>query len=112
MEENELFGHEPEPGIDDVDELLPPNLMSAGGEPARPLEPTRAVGVPHRYRRSLGAAALAGGMIGLRDIIENPKDERPVVEQHVDEDDVDRPIMIELDPDDPKATVVRIRPDL
>jgi hypothetical protein len=33
-----------------------------------------------------------------------------VVEQHVDEGDVDRPIMVDFDPDDPKATVVHIRP--
>lgn len=118
VDDDETYGDEPEfghePGLDDggIDELVPPHLMALDGETVGPIDPAPAIGVPHRYRRSLGAAALAGGMIGLRDIIENPKDERPVVEQHVDEGDVDRPIMIDFDPDDPKATVVRIRPDV
>jgi len=110
VQDDETFGHEPEPGEIDIDEFVPPHLLAVDGESSGPIEPAPAVGVPHRYRRSLGAAALAGGMIGLRDIIENPKDDRPVVEQHVDEGDVDRPIMVDFDPDDPKATVVHIRP--
>ena len=48
-------------------------------------------------------------MIGLREVLENPRDDRPVVEQHVDEGDVDRPIDVVVGPDDPSASVVRIR---
>lgn len=65
--------------------------------------------IPHRYRRSMGASALAAGMIGLRDLLELPKDDRPVVEQFVGEDDRPRAIEVELDPDDPAASVVRLR---
>ena len=48
-------------------------------------------------------------MIGLRDILEEPKDDRPVVEQFADEDDRERPIEVDLDPDDPAASVVTLR---
>ena len=48
-------------------------------------------------------------MIGLRDILESPKDDRPVVEQQTDGDYVERPIEVFLDPDDPSASIVVIR---
>ena len=111
MQDDEPFGHAP--GEDaDPDPLLPPHLIALDDEPAPPVEPTPATHIPHRYRRSIGASALAAGMIGLRDIIEDPKDDRPVVEQFADEGDRDRPIEVDLDPDDPSASVVRIRPDV
>lgn len=93
----------------DVDPLLPPFLVVVSGEPAEPIRPTRSAGVPHRYRRSIGASVLAAGMLGLRDVLEEPNDDRPVVEQHATEGDVDRPVVVELDPDDPSASVVRLR---
>ena len=65
--------------------------------------------IPHRYRRSGGASMLAAGMIGLRDILESPKDDRPVVEQHTNDDDIERPIEVFLDPDDPASSLVVIR---
>jgi hypothetical protein len=65
--------------------------------------------IPHRYRRSAGASMLAAGLIGLREVIDPPKDDRPVVEQFADEDDIDRPIEVFLDPDDPAASLVVIR---
>ena len=52
---------------------------------------------------------MAAGMIGLRDILESPKDDRPVVEQQTDDDDIERPIEVFLDPDDPSASIVVIR---
>lgn len=75
--------------------------------PVRP--PTTAARIPSKYRQSAGASILAAGLLGLRDVIEPPKDDKPVVEQFADEGDRDRPIEVYLDPDDPAASVVVIR---
>ena len=96
--DEEPFGFLP---VDAVDPLLD------DGEP-KPVEVERGH-IPHRYRRSAGASMLAAGMIGLREILESPKDDRPVVEQHTDGDDRKRPIEVFLDPDDPSASMVVIR---
>ena len=100
---DEPFGHEPAADDTDVDPLLPPVLATPAAD-----APTMER-IPHRYRRSMGSAALAAGMIGLRDILEDPKDSRPVVEQFADEDDRERPIEVDLDPDDPSASTVTVR---
>lgn len=71
--------------------------------------PNSADRIPSKYRRSAGASMLAAGLLGLRDVIEPPKDDRPVVEQFADEGDQERPIEVYLDPDDPAASVVVIR---
>jgi hypothetical protein len=109
--DDEPFGHLPEEddvtGTADADPLLPPALAD-DEEPER-IDAAHLRRIPHRYRRSLGASALAAGMLGLRDIIEGPKDDNPVVEQFQGEDDVDRPVEVHLDPDDPAASVVRLR---
>ncbi|MFZ4519051.1 MAG: hypothetical protein ACOYOP_11720 [Microthrixaceae bacterium] len=104
MSADEPFGHPVDPveGAE-PDPLLPPVLQRHSPE-----VPT-ADRIPHRYRGSVAAAALAAGMIGLRDILEEPKDDRPVVEQHADGPDRDRPIWVELDPDDPTNSVVTLR---
>ena len=75
--------------------------------PVRP--PSTADRIPSKYRRSAGASMLAAGLLGLRDVIEPPKDDKPVVEQFADEGGGDRPIEVYLDPDDPSASVVVIR---
>lgn len=71
--------------------------------------PPTAARIPSKYRQSAGASILAAGLLGLRDVIEPPKDDKPVVEQYADEGDGDRPIEVYLDPDDPAASVVVIR---
>jgi hypothetical protein len=100
---DEPFGHEPAGDGTEVDPLLPPVLATP------PADAPTMERIPHRYRRSMGSAALAAGMIGLRDILEDPKDSRPVVEQFADEDDRERPIEVDLDPDDPSASTVTVR---
>lgn len=112
MQDDEPFGHVPEPdGDDDVDPLLPEELISLDDGERSPEDLATSSRVPHRYRTSIGASALAAGMIGLRDVLEDPKDDRPVVEQFADEGDRDRPVEVDLDPDEPSASVVRLRPD-
>ena len=71
--------------------------------------PAYATQIPSRYRQSASASILAAGLLGLRDIIEPPKDARPVIEQHTGDDDPDRPVEVYLDPDDPSASLVLIR---
>jgi hypothetical protein len=120
--DEEPFGFlpsEPDPVIDSsvdprgtpsLDLDSDPRLAAADPHEAQPLpaQPPRGH-IPHRYRRSGGASMLAAGMIGLRDILESPKDDRPVVEQHTNDDDIQRPIEVFLDPDDPSASLVVIR---
>jgi hypothetical protein len=111
VQDDEPFGHEPDddPDGSEVDPLLPPFLVPVSDELAPPIQPTPATRIPHRYRSSIGASVVAAGLIGLRDVIEEPKDDRPVVEQFADEGDKERPIEVDLDPDDPTASVVRLR---
>jgi hypothetical protein len=111
MSVDEPFGHPPE-GDDPlaVDPLLPPELRpepSGGGAEAGVDDAGSRI--PHRYRSSLAASALAAGMIGLRDVLEDPKDRRPVIEQFADEGDPDRPVRVRLDPDEPGVGVVHLR---
>ena len=104
VDPDEPFGHLPDPGPgDDPDD---PDVLDdddASGDA------TPAPRVPHRYRGSMAASALAAGMIGLRDVLEEPKDGRPVVEQFADQDDKERPIEVDLVPDDPAASTVTVR---
>jgi len=110
VDDDEPFGHIPDAGaIDEVDPLLPPFLVVVPDEQADPIEPVRSERIPHRYRRSISASVVAAGMLGLRDVLEEPRDNRPVVEQHADEGDVERPVEVHLDPDDPAASIVRLR---
>ncbi len=92
LSDEELYGPDAPPGV-----LPPPQL------------PRSADRIPSKYRKSAGASLLAAGLLGLRDIIEPPKDDRPVVEQHVDGDEPDRAIELYLDPDDPSRSMVVIR---
>lgn len=110
VDDDEPFGWERGDGVaDEVDPLLPPFLVAVPDEPTDPIDPVPSSGIPHRYRRSIGASVLAAGMLGLRDVLEEPKDRRPVIEQHVDGDDRERPVQVDLDPEDPSASVVRLR---
>jgi hypothetical protein len=111
MPDEEPFGHLPD---DDpaVDPLLPAELRpdaSDVGALGDPVDAPAGSRIPHRYRSSVAASALAAGMIGLRDVLEEPADRRPVIEQFADEGDSDRPVRVQLDPDEPGAGVVHLR---
>ncbi len=102
MDDEEPFGFLP-----DDDEFVDDPLATGTILPVAP--PISADRIPTRYRQSAGASILAAGLLGLRDIIDPPKDDRPVVEQHADEDESDRAIEVYLDPDDPSASIVVVR---
>lgn len=115
MQTDEPFGHEPVGDID-PDPLLPPELLDTQDSRAAATSAPGDVSsvsarIPHRYRGSVGASMLAASMIAMRDILESPKDDRPVVEQHLDEGDIERRVTVVLDPDDPSASFVQIRRD-
>jgi hypothetical protein len=113
VNDDEPFGHEPDDAPSPPDPFLPPELdaepSSEDPDATERIDAPHLRRIPHRYRRSLGASAMAAGMLGLRDVLDEPKDDTPVVEQYVGEGDTERPIQVELDPDDPAASVVRLR---
>lgn len=88
---------------DDPQEHLPPPRLL----PVAP--PATAAQIPSRYRQSAGASLIAAGLLGLRDIVDPPKDDRPVVEQYADDGEPWRGMEVYLDPDDPAASLVVIR---
>lgn len=92
------------PGEEDdpYGEFPPPRLT-----PVAP--PATAAQIPTRYRQSAGASLLAAGLLGLRDIIDPPKDERPAVEQYAHDGSQWDGVEVYLDPDDPAASLVVIR---
>jgi hypothetical protein len=100
--DDEPFGYLPV-GSDVDDPLLPPVLQRRSSATPTPQR------IPGRYRASLAASALAAGMIGLRDVLEDLEDARPVVEQHTAQPERDLGILVDLDPDDPAGSVVTLR---
>jgi len=108
VENDEPFGALP----DDLppqpeDDLLDPRSLGT----VLPVRlPSSAQRIPLRYRRSAGASMLAAGLIGLREVIDPAKGgDEPVIEQEEANSDVERPIEVYLDPDDPSASIVVIR---
>ncbi|CAB4553961.1 unannotated protein [freshwater metagenome] len=92
----------------------PPNLL--GSQDAQPDDgsqpdpvPVHRGHIPHKYRKSGAASMLAAGLIGLREILDPAKDQRSVIEQQTNDDDIKRPIEVFLDPDNPAASIVVIR---
>ncbi len=71
--------------------------------------PASADRIPSKYRKSAGATVLAAGLLGLRDAIEEPPDDEPVVEQRLAGGRPAGPVEVFLDPDDPAASMVVIR---
>ena len=66
-----------------------------------------------RFRRTSVGTALAAGLLGLRDVLEPPKDETPaIVEDWAGGEPFNDPIVLRLDPDHPQDSIVMIRPHL
>ena len=64
-----------------------------------------------RFRRTSVGAALAAGLLGLRDVLEPPKDETPaIVEDWAGGEPFNDPIVLRLDPDHPEDSIVMVRP--
>ena len=64
-----------------------------------------------KFRRTAVGTALAAGMLGLRDVLEPPKDETPaIVEEWAGGQPNASPIVLRLDPDHPEDSIVMVRP--
>ncbi len=84
-------------------EWLPPSW-----EPAEPIEPTRDV---DRFRRTTAGAILSAGMLGLEKVLMPERDERPPVTWESPGEPPGPPhLEFDLDPDDPAASTVTVRP--
>ena len=73
-----------------------------------PIEPS---GHIDRWRRSgsVGAAVLSGFALGLQEVFYPDQREAPAVVVEAGEPDTDRPVVADLDFDDPSASVVQVR---
>jgi hypothetical protein len=62
-------------------------------------------------KRRLGAAMLAGAMVGLNEaLFDKPKEEPVLVEANGAGNDDDDPLAVDLDPYDPSASIAVVRP--
>ena len=87
----------------DLPDDAPDDVVVAHADPA-PIE---------RFRRTSVGTALAAGLLGLRDVLEPPKDETPaIVEDWAGGEPFNDPIVLRLDPDHPEDSIVMVRPGL
>ena len=64
-----------------------------------------------QFRRSAVGSVFAAGLLGLRDVIEPPKDETPaIVEDWAGGEPFQDPYVLRLDPDHPEDSIVMVRP--
>jgi 4'-phosphopantetheinyl transferase len=64
-----------------------------------------------KFRGTAVGSVLAAGMLGLRDVLEPRRDEEiAIVQDHGAGPPVNDPIELQLDPDHPEESVVRVRP--
>jgi hypothetical protein len=61
-------------------------------------------------KRTLGAAMLAGAMVGLQEVLEGPKEEPVILETGSGAGNEDDPLALDLDPYDPAASIAVVRP--
>jgi 4'-phosphopantetheinyl transferase len=88
-----------------VEQWLPPAVADrprVGDPGTRPID---------KFRGTAVGGVLAAGLLGLRDAIEPRKDEEiAIVQDNAGGPPVNDPILLELDPDHPAESVVRVRP--
>ncbi len=66
-----------------------------------------------KFHRSGLGMVMAAGMLGLRDVLEPPRNEEPaIVEDWAGKPVDDDPILMRLDPDHPEDSIVVVRPSL
>lgn len=91
--------------IYDPDEIAAIEAWRPPAEP-RGAEP----GVAGLRRRSVSGALAAAVMLGLRDVLEPPRDEAAVVVEAPGEpDDPSVPVTVRFDPESPHSTVAIVR---
>ena len=64
-----------------------------------------------RFHRTAVGSVLAASLLGLRDVLEPPKDEQPAIVVDYSGDPPFRdPFVLRLDPDNPEDSIVMVRP--
>jgi hypothetical protein len=64
-----------------------------------------------RFARTTAGLVLSASMLGLRDVLEGPREDRPaIVEEHAGEPPVPDGISMRLDPDNVADSIVLVRP--
>ena len=82
-----------------------------GDAAAAPVEGHAEPAPIERFRRTAIGSALAAGLLGLRDVLEPPKDETPaIVEEWTGREPFNDPIVLRLDPEHPQDSIVMVRP--
>lgn len=61
-------------------------------------------------RHTMGGAMLAAAMIGLQEVLEGPKEAPIVAEVGSSDPNIDDPLAVDLDPEDPAQSVAVVRP--
>lgn len=89
---------EPDGDFDELGELVDPQAPVPRPKPS----PLR--------RRTMGGAMLAAAMIGVQEALEGPRDEPAVTEVGSSDPGDDGPVVVDLDPVDPSASVAVVRP--
>ena len=66
-----------------------------------------------KFRRTAVGSVFAAGLLGLRDVLQPPKDEEPaVVQDWSGGEPFKDPYVLRLDPDNPQDSIVMVRPQL
>jgi len=87
------------------DEIIPMSLRVRDPED---IPPTRSV---DRFRRTTAGMMLGAATLAVRDLLEAPRETAPIEIEAPGAPPGSRGIDIELDPDDPAASVVTVRQD-
>jgi hypothetical protein len=64
-----------------------------------------------RFARTTAGLVLSASMLGLRDVLEGPREDRPaIVEEHTGAPPVPEGISMRLDPDNAADSIILVRP--
>jgi hypothetical protein len=90
-------------------------LAKRGGTLMLVLEPDEEAAEPagiHKFKKSTAGTIFAAGLLGLRDVIEPPKDEEPAIVQDWSggPEPFTEGYVLRLDPENPADSIVMIRP--
>ena len=83
---------------DDLDDLVDPDVPV----PRPKVSPLR--------RKTVGGALLAAAMVGLQEAMEGPREEPAITEVGSSGGRDDDPLAVDLDPEDPAASIAVVRP--
>jgi len=82
--------------------------MPPAGASRSPRDPNRPI---DKFRGTAVGSVLAAGLLGLRDALETPKDDKvAIVKDYAGEPPFTDPIVLRLDPDHPEDSIVMVRP--